>query len=284
MRVCDWWSNVNCPASEQLYSNNDELYRSLDLNDAEEKISMQRNAKNLWYTVGNGDDENDHNYYDTNVRVPLSSSSLSSARLSSASSRSKTASNKAFYQNTKNSFRGTTKYSHTLQKYTDKKSDNLIENQASHSTQPQYSFGMNRKKFTNELHPSSQRKSDSIGPSITKGSKGKHSKSDDYGSFHTINDIKAIDNSNTKGNRNTTVTNDSLQSTKRPLLDGNHRQRQSNPKTIARKDHLHGNNLQNESDLKDYKSKIKNKYNIDYDHALEAEYEIIEAVEWESHQ
>lgn len=38
------------------------------------------------------------------------------------------------------------------------------------------------------------------------------------------------------------------------------------------------NNIDND-ELKDYKSKIKNKYNIDYDHSLDAEYEIIEAVE-----
>ncbi|XP_017053083.2 U-scoloptoxin(01)-Cw1a [Drosophila ficusphila] len=27
VRVCDWWMNVNCEGSEQLYQNNDELYR-----------------------------------------------------------------------------------------------------------------------------------------------------------------------------------------------------------------------------------------------------------------
>ncbi|KAL7732596.1 hypothetical protein ACLKA6_019222 [Drosophila palustris] len=27
VRVCDWWSNVNCASSEQLYRNNEELYR-----------------------------------------------------------------------------------------------------------------------------------------------------------------------------------------------------------------------------------------------------------------
>ncbi|XP_058982362.1 U-scoloptoxin(01)-Er1a-like [Musca domestica] len=32
VRVCDWWSNVNCPASEQLYENNDELYRTVEPN------------------------------------------------------------------------------------------------------------------------------------------------------------------------------------------------------------------------------------------------------------
>ncbi|XP_046809240.1 U-scoloptoxin(01)-Er1a [Lucilia cuprina] len=32
VRVCDWWSNVNCPAAEQLYENNDELYRTTEIN------------------------------------------------------------------------------------------------------------------------------------------------------------------------------------------------------------------------------------------------------------
>ncbi|XP_075163618.1 U-scoloptoxin(01)-Er1a [Haematobia irritans] len=32
VRVCDWWSNVNCQASEQLYENNDELYRTTERN------------------------------------------------------------------------------------------------------------------------------------------------------------------------------------------------------------------------------------------------------------
>ncbi|CAD7082204.1 unnamed protein product [Hermetia illucens] len=27
VRVCDWWTNVNCPAAEQLYQNNEELYK-----------------------------------------------------------------------------------------------------------------------------------------------------------------------------------------------------------------------------------------------------------------
>uniref|UniRef100_A0A1A9VN25 Chitin-binding type-2 domain-containing protein n=1 Tax=Glossina austeni TaxID=7395 RepID=A0A1A9VN25_GLOAU len=30
VRVCDWWSNVNCPGSEQLYENNDELYQATE--------------------------------------------------------------------------------------------------------------------------------------------------------------------------------------------------------------------------------------------------------------
>ncbi|XP_055378924.1 anaphase-promoting complex subunit cdh1-like, partial [Condylostylus longicornis] len=40
VRVCDWWTNVNCPASEQLYDNNDELYR-----DALSKINNRTTSK-----------------------------------------------------------------------------------------------------------------------------------------------------------------------------------------------------------------------------------------------
>ena len=39
------------------------------------------------------------------------------------------------------------------------------------------------------------------------------------------------------------------------------------------------NNYLDNDELRDYKSKIKNKYNIDYDHSLDEEYEIIEAIE-----
>ncbi|EDV96298.1 GH15283 [Drosophila grimshawi] len=39
------------------------------------------------------------------------------------------------------------------------------------------------------------------------------------------------------------------------------------------------NKFENDDELKDYKSKIKNKYNIDYDHSLDEEYEIIDAIE-----
>lgn len=39
------------------------------------------------------------------------------------------------------------------------------------------------------------------------------------------------------------------------------------------------NKFENDDELKDYKSKIKNKYNIDYDHSLDEEYELIEAIE-----
>lgn len=29
-RVCDWWTNVDCPFATQLYRNNEELYRDRD--------------------------------------------------------------------------------------------------------------------------------------------------------------------------------------------------------------------------------------------------------------
>ncbi|XP_035906270.1 U-scoloptoxin(01)-Er1a-like [Anopheles stephensi] len=31
-RVCDWWTNVNCPESEAMYSINDDLYRDVEGN------------------------------------------------------------------------------------------------------------------------------------------------------------------------------------------------------------------------------------------------------------
>ncbi|XP_032598609.2 uncharacterized protein LOC6558722 [Drosophila grimshawi] len=37
VRVCDWWSNVNCESSEQLYQNNDELYRIPERNQQQQQ-------------------------------------------------------------------------------------------------------------------------------------------------------------------------------------------------------------------------------------------------------
>ncbi|XP_034104150.1 uncharacterized protein LOC117567957 [Drosophila albomicans] len=37
VRVCDWWSNVNCASSEQLYQNNDELYRIPERNQQQQQ-------------------------------------------------------------------------------------------------------------------------------------------------------------------------------------------------------------------------------------------------------
>ncbi|XP_055612050.1 U-scoloptoxin(01)-Cw1a [Uranotaenia lowii] len=31
-RVCDWWTNVDCPASDALYSNNEDLYKDFEGN------------------------------------------------------------------------------------------------------------------------------------------------------------------------------------------------------------------------------------------------------------
>ncbi|XP_034482635.1 uncharacterized protein LOC117788078 [Drosophila innubila] len=38
VRVCDWWSNVNCASSEQLYQNNDELYRIPDKQQQQQNV------------------------------------------------------------------------------------------------------------------------------------------------------------------------------------------------------------------------------------------------------
>ncbi|XP_031618291.1 U-scoloptoxin(01)-Cw1a [Contarinia nasturtii] len=32
-RVCDWWTNVDCPFAAQLYRNNEELYRNPSANE-----------------------------------------------------------------------------------------------------------------------------------------------------------------------------------------------------------------------------------------------------------
>ncbi|CAD7004827.1 unnamed protein product [Ceratitis capitata] len=38
VRVCDWWTNVNCPVAEQLYNNNDELYRTTEPNPEQQNL------------------------------------------------------------------------------------------------------------------------------------------------------------------------------------------------------------------------------------------------------
>lgn len=59
-RVCDWWSNVDCPTSEQLYSNNEELYR-----DAEGNLIWGAASREV------GGDDVGPEVFSTTTRTPL---------------------------------------------------------------------------------------------------------------------------------------------------------------------------------------------------------------------
>lgn len=61
-RVCDWWTNVDCPTSEQLYSNNEELYR-----DAEGNLIWGAASRE----VGGDDDDVGPEVFSTTTRTPL---------------------------------------------------------------------------------------------------------------------------------------------------------------------------------------------------------------------
>ncbi|KAH8402826.1 hypothetical protein KR222_001889 [Zaprionus bogoriensis] len=159
VRVCDWWSNVNCAGSEQLYQNNDELYR---IPQRSQQLQQQQQ------------DEQQQNNYSKNTEYQ--------SRHSSSNTRKKISRN----NNRKNSY--------------------------------QVSTGRPRNRTSSILH-----------------------------SNKSTNDISS-NNNNHKGKQR-----------------GNFRYNQ--------------NKFENDDELKDYKSRIKNKYNIDYDHSLDEEYELIEAIE-----
>ncbi|KAH8320250.1 hypothetical protein KR067_010730, partial [Drosophila pandora] len=155
VRVCDWWSNVNCAGSEQLYQNNDELYR----------IPERQQAAN--------DQQQQHQQHN---------SSKNSERKSKPSSSNK-------------------------------------PNRVSHRDR---------------------------------------------------------ENHQTRSRYRTNNTNQPGQKRKNPSSNTNPQHSNNNPRGKQR---YNTNRFENDAELKDYKSKIKNKYNIDYDHSLDEEYEIIEAIE-----
>ncbi|KAH8361560.1 hypothetical protein KR084_008334 [Drosophila pseudotakahashii] len=145
VRVCDWWSNVNCEGSEQLYQNNDELYRIPERQQQQNEQQQQQ--------------------------------------------------------------------------------------QQQHQNQKQHNSSKN-----------SERKS--------KPSRVNHRDRE----------------SNQTRSRNPT------HSTPKPG-------KKTNSNSSRGKQRYNTNKFESDAELKDYKSKIKNKYNIDYDHSLDEEYEIIEAIE-----
>ncbi|EDW30152.1 GL22475 [Drosophila persimilis] len=136
VRVCDWWSNVNCASSEQLYQNNDELYRIPERKQQQQQQQQQQNDQRH-------QQQQQHHHQAATARI--------------------------------------------------------------------------RKKKNNSSN--NQKKKNNSGGSSSSS---------------------------------------------------------SSPRGMQR---YNTNQFENDAELKDYKSKIKNKYNIDYDHSLDEEYEIIEAIE-----
>uniref|UniRef100_A0A1I8PI15 Uncharacterized protein n=1 Tax=Stomoxys calcitrans TaxID=35570 RepID=A0A1I8PI15_STOCA len=153
--------------------------------------------------------------------------------------------------NTKNSFRGHMKYSQTIQS---KATSNAYGSSSTKINSPNELFDGNLEKMRYQ--------SDNQKP---------------YQQFHT----------NKEGNSDSNDHHRHAHQQQQPTLGkasangGNARQRQQHfgaGGSAATKKSSNANTIDND-ELKDYKSKIKNKYNIDYDHSLDAEYEIIEAIE-----
>ncbi|KAH8351491.1 hypothetical protein KR059_004001 [Drosophila kikkawai] len=172
VRVCDWWSNVNCAGSEQLYQNNDELYR----------IPEKQQSTN-----------------------PQSSYSSSQQQQQQEQPQQKQQ-----HKSSKNSERKS------------KPSSSSKPNRLSHSDRES---NRNQTRTRNRTHSNSPHQGKKKNPNNS--------------------------NSNTQNTHNNS----------------------------RGKQRYNTNKFENDAELKDYKSKIKNKYNIDYDHSLDEEYEIIEAIE-----
>lgn len=112
-----------------------------------------------------------------------------------------------------------------------------------------------------------------------------------YSKNSEYQNIYSSSNSRKKSNRNSGRKINYRLSTSRPRLGNRtsspvHRNKSSISISKNNKDkqqrgsyRYNQNKFENDDELKDYISKIKNKYNIDYDHSLDEEYEIIEAIE-----
>ncbi|EDX09648.1 GD13016 [Drosophila simulans] len=212
VRVCDWWSNVNCEGSEQLYQNNDELYRiperQQQLNDQQQQQQQQQQQ---------------HQALNSNTAI---GGINSSNRIVDSSNYSKM---------TKNSFRGSMRFT-------------------TPSTNPQSSYSSSQQQQQQQQQKQHQKQHNS--------SRNSERKSKPSSVNHRDRD------SNQTRSRNR--THNTPQSGKK---------NNSNSNSSRGKQRYNTNKFENDAELKDYKSKIKNKYNIDYDHSLDEEYEIIEAIE-----
>ncbi|KAH8246132.1 hypothetical protein KR038_000266, partial [Drosophila bunnanda] len=174
VRVCDWWSNVNCAGSEQLYQNNDELYR-------------------------------------------------------------------------------------------------IPEKQQSTNPQSSYSSSQQQQQQQQEQQQQQQQHNSS------KNSERK-SKPSSSSKPHRLSHSDRESNRNQTRSRNRTHSNSLPQGKKKNTSNSNSNTQQTHNNSRG-KQRYNTNKFENDAELKDYKSKIKNKYNIDYDHSLDEEYEIIEAIE-----
>jgi len=239
VRVCDWWSNVNCASSEQLYQNNDELYRIPDKQQQQQnvvwykaddeyrigKVNRQRGGRQRQFLSQNkSNNSNSNNIVDDNALINYS-------------------------KITKNSFRGSLRHKSNSQ------SSYSSSQQQSKTTSKSQTQQNNYSKVNSEYHSRQNNSS----RNNSRNNKKKQNSIGNIPSRRTSTQHRSNNNSSTSNNHN---SNNNY----------NSKQRSSHRYNL--------NRFENDDELKDYKSKIKNKFNIDYDHSLDEEYEIIEAIEW----
>lgn len=242
VRVCDWWSNVNCPASEQLYANNDELYRQPNSTGIWYQGKQQKAAHHQTSAKPNGKTIlkqlplrilKDGNSFPLNTNQQTHPTSALTANLAAKTVGSDYA---------RNVFRGNIKYSH--------------------KDKGQYQDQMKQNQYNLKIASTAGISSPAMPVNRSRNRNRNFSS-----------------NSNSNRTYNSMQTQEGQEQEQEQEQQKHLTQLKSSLKANSRKT-SNPNKLNNNDELKDYKSKIKNKYNIDYDHALDAEYEIIEAIEW----
>lgn len=174
--------------------------------------------------------------------------------------------------NTKNSFRGHMKYSQAIQS----------------------SFNSNTPSGNSNSLSTSSSSSNSYSSSSSSSSTNSNSRNDLFNRNHEKMKFTSGDkNHRQQFNTNERSRPNQSHTKQQGGHTGGHGSRSNNPNNArqrqpqmqhlgnispTKKSSKAANSIDND-ELKDYKSKIKNKYNIDYDHSLDAEYEIIEAIE-----
>ncbi|CAD7004812.1 unnamed protein product [Ceratitis capitata] len=258
VRVCDWWTNVNCPVAEQFLLSqqrqNSQIQQQAKQQQQRQQQQQLQYAQQQQRQRRPKEFQMEDGYYDAREINGLSEPTISeypqmrfnkqlqAQRQQQQQQRQQQNSLLTTHNLPKSSFRGNIKYSQKNSNNNNNSNSKYNRSNSNKNTNNNYQYN---KSSSNNRDKNNQ---NNFGFSISSQNNGSNDRN--------------FSSRNQNNHSNSHSDNNSSQ--------GKQNKNKSSP--------TNANNLDND-ELKDYKSKIKNKYNIDYDHSLDEEYEIIEAIE-----